>query len=173
MTIKKRAAPYRDTDVSPDKSRAQIDQLLRDFGATGTRWSTLWDKNRVELEFGVEHDGKRTVVRIIAPTFMARHRTWNAKLGRNEEVEAPNWPQSFRLLYHWVKAKLEAVTWGLRAFEEEFLADTVVQTPRGDAVRVAEILMPAIESGRLDVPALEGGRRLPADRSVVDVEDSA
>jgi hypothetical protein len=151
--ITRKKAPYAGTEVSPDKSRSQIDQLLRDFGASGVQWTTLWDKARVEIQFGIEHDGKKVVVKIIAPTFTATHTSWNSKLGRNETVAAPNWAQSFRLLFYYLKAKLEQVTYGLREFEEEFLADTVVLTPGGEAQRVADFVLPAIENGRLRLAA--------------------
>jgi hypothetical protein len=170
MPVLARKAPYADTEVAVEKSRSQIDQLLRSFGASGVQWSELWDKDRVELLFGVTHDdGKSTAVKVILPTFTASHRTWDPKAGGNRMVKSPNWRQSYRLTYYFLKAKLESVTYGLRLFEEEFLADTVVLTPGGRQVRVAEILVPAITDGRLDVPALTaGGARARA--AAIDAE---
>ena len=160
-------APYATTEVEMDKSRAQIDKLLRDAGSSGVQWTTLWEKERVELAFEMVHAKGKTVVRIIAPTFKTPHKSYDAKLGRSVTVEAPNWKQSFRLLYYYLKSKLEAVQWGLRAFEEEFLADTVVTGPHGEQMRVAEVV--AVTAGKLDVRALGPGasRAGPVDAEVV------
>jgi hypothetical protein len=148
--------PYSNTPVTASRSQEQIDRLLEKFGATGTNWTRLFDKGRVELTFGVHgKDGRNILVKIVAPILTNKHRNWDPETGKSEKVDAPNWAQSMRLLYYYVKAKLEAVNVGLREFEEEFLADTLVQDSTGRTVRVAEIALPAIAEG--------GGRlRLPA-----------
>jgi hypothetical protein len=159
--------PYSNTPVPASKSQEQIDRLLEKFGASGTNWTRLFDKGRVELTFGVRRkDGRNTFVKIVAPILTNPHRNWDPETGKSEKVEAPNWAQSMRLLYYYVKAKLEAVSVGLREFEEEFLADTLIQDASGATVRVAEAVLPAIETG--------GGRlalRAPGDReAAADIE---
>jgi len=156
--------PYSNTPVSASRSQEQIDHLLQRFGATGTNWTKLFDKGRVELTFGVRgKDGNNILVKVVAPILTNKHRNWDPETGKSEKVDAPNWAQSMRLLYYYVKAKLEAVKVGLREFEEEFMADTLVQDATGRTVRVAEIVLPAIAEGdgRLKLTA-------PAERDYTD-----
>lgn len=142
------AHPYSNTPVSASRSQEQIDSLLQRFGATGTNWTKLFDRGRVELTFGVRGKGGRNVaIKVVAPILTSKHRSWDPEGGKSEVKEAPNWAQSMRLLYYYVKAKLEAVRVGLREFEEEFLADTLVQDAEGRTMRVAEAVLPAIDEG--------------------------
>jgi hypothetical protein len=139
---------YMNTDVPAGKSQDQIDNLLQRFGATGTNWTKMFEKGRVELTFGVQtREGKNVAIKLIAPILVNKHRNWNPETGKSELSESQNWAQSLRVLYYYVKAKLEAVTVGLRDFEEEFLADTLVQDATGRTVRVAEVMLPAIAEG--------------------------
>ncbi|MGA7860669.1 MAG: hypothetical protein WCB19_02285 [Thermoplasmata archaeon] len=154
--------PYSNTPVSASKSQEQIDYLLQRFGATGTNWTKLFDKGRIELTFAVRGKGGRNVaVKVVAPILVNKHRNWDPETGKSEVKETGNWAQSMRLLYYYVKAKLEAVRVGLREFEEEFLADTLVQDASGATVRVADLMLPAIEAGggrlRLEAPKNRDG----------------
>lgn len=99
MIISKKP-PYANTTADPDRTRAQIDKLLKAYGITKYAWSQ--DRDIVTLMFEVEAEmgGVKKVlgIKISPPTFAAEHRTWNPNLGRNEKVYAPNWAQSYRLL---------------------------------------------------------------------------
>ena len=77
---------------------------------------------------------KQIGVTVTPPVFAAKRRTWNPKMGRYEAVYSPNWAQSFRLLYWWLKAKIEAVAYGLTTVEQEFLSQVVVALPDGGAL---------------------------------------
>jgi hypothetical protein len=155
--ITPRKPPYGGTSVDPDKSRMQIDKLLRDYGVTGIQWRTDYELNQVGLEFSVEAEisgvRKKLVIRIDPPTFLAKRRTWDPKAGRNVEIFAPNWAQSFRLLFYWLKAKLEAIAYGLTSVEKEFLSQVVTLLPGGGTATVGEVAIEAMTKGR--VPLLE------------------
>ena len=152
MIISKRP-PYQGTEADPDKTRMQIDKLLRDFGVSGVQWTTDYDHNRVGLAFMVETEikgvKKQIGIKIEPPVFVAQRRTWNPRLGKYERVYAPNWAQSFRLLFWWLKAKLEAVAYGLTSVEQEFLSQVVVKLPSGQQTTVGAALAEPILAGNL------------------------
>jgi hypothetical protein len=152
MIISKKP-PYQGTEADPDKTRMQIDKLLRDYGVSGVQWTTDYDHNRVGLGFMVETEirgvKKQIGIKIEPPVFVAQRRTWNPRLGKYERVYAPNWAQSFRLLFWWLKAKLEAVAYGLTSVEQEFLSQVVVKLPSGQQTTVGAALADPIFDGNL------------------------
>jgi hypothetical protein len=161
--ITKRKAPYAGTKVPAEQSRAEIDRLLHSYGVQDFQWTELWSRGVVRLQFAIQVEPAREgrparfiSVRVTPPAFTAKRRTWDEKKGY-VLVDAPNWAQSMRCLLHWLKAKLEAVAYGLKSVEDEFLSDLVVRTPDGRESTVAELVRPAIASGVLNLPALTGG----------------
>lgn len=149
--------PYSQTTVDSDKSMAQISKLLREYGASAVQWSSAFDKGLVELKFAMPAKGKpreNIVIRVRPPSMAAKHKTFNQKTGHSEIIELPNWAQSLRLTFYWLKSKLEAVKFGLVEFEPEFLANVVVELPSGQQSTVYEALQPFMHDQRLDVPAL-------------------
>ena len=124
--------PYAGTDVPIDRSKAQISQLLREYGAGGVQWTDNFQTGQVQLRFVVQReDGKATAFQITPAAFKEKHTGWDSTKGRNVTVEAPNWPRAMRLLHAWLKSKLESIAFGLTEVEEEFLAQTVVRDIHG------------------------------------------
>lgn len=142
--ISARKPPYADTAVDPEKTKGQIAKLLRDYGIQKYNWSEDYQMQRVALTFEIEAEikgiRKRLLIQVEPPTFAKEHRSWNPKLFRNEKVFAPNWAQSYRLLYHWMKAKIEAIAYGLTTVEQEFLAQVVVQLPSGESTTFGKLV---------------------------------
>jgi hypothetical protein len=169
--IKPQAPPYKDTK-SVEETQMDITRLLKKFGIEDCQWTTLWSQNAVELKFVVETEpGKHIIIKVKPPFFMAKRKTWDPKQGKHVITEAPNWAQSFRCLFYWLKAKLEAVAYGLREIEEEFLSDMVVKTPDGEERTVGELVRPAITDGcyrPLSLPSQ--GEPRPSNKGVVDGE---
>ena len=162
--IRRKRAPYSDTLVPPEKSKSEIEQLLRDYGADGVQWTELFRENKLELRFILTPDaGKPFIVKLSPPPFLAPRKTWNAEKGKHEIIQAPNWAQSLRLLKTYLKAKLESIAFGLRDVEEEFLADTIVRDRAGQERTVFEAVHIAIDSGELK-------RALPPGHPVVEGE---
>ena len=153
--IKPKKAPYATTTKDPDTSIADINRMLRSYGINDIQWTTLWDAKRVELRFMVEKEaGKSVGILIIPPLFAAKRRTWIEKRGRYETIESPSWSQSMRLLYWWLKVKIESIAYGLREVEEEFLHDVLVRLPDGTETTIGSAIMPGLKEGKLDLPQL-------------------
>jgi len=169
VTIKppKGKRPYAGTAVPIERTKGQITELLRSYGAVGVQWTDRFDTGEVQLQFAVtREDGGAIQFRITPAAFKEKHSTWNSLKGKHETVEAPDWPRSMRLLLAWLKTKLESIAFGLTAVEEEFLAHTVIRDAAGRETTVGELILPAIEEG--------GGRLMlePARRKADDAVDA-
>ena len=158
VKARRRKAPYSGTEVPAEKTKFQIEKLLREFGAQAAQWATVWEQDKVQLKFAMPTEGGRSVViRIDPPLFMSERKNWNKLKGKYDVTEEPNWAQSMRLLYHYLKGKLEAIAWGLKDVEEEFLNDIVVRGPKGEEATVGQLIdSSALAEGKLQ--ALPPGR---------------
>ena len=164
--------PYSDSKADPEKTQGQINTLLREYGVQKVQWTTEYDLGKVELSFMVDaiiHERQTTIaIKILPPVFVQTRRTWNSKKGYYEKIPLPNWAQSFRMLYWWLKAKLEAVAYGLTTVEQEFLSQVVLTDQSGMSVTVGQALTENIATGRL----LLESKAEPEKARVVDMDTS-
>lgn len=154
--IKRRKIPFSSTSVDPYKTKGQIDKLLADFGVTKTAWQLDLDANIIELNFEAEsrigEETKTFFFKIRPALFEAEHRSYNPKLGRSEKITAPNLAASMRWLHAYVKAKLEAVAYGMVTIEREFLSQVIVSDAQGRPTTIGEAIEPVLQSGTLALP---------------------
>lgn len=118
MIIRKKA-PYDRTEIDVSKTQMEIQQLLLEYGAEGIQWIVIRD-GLPKLAFIVEAEingiKKKVGVQIDPPLIQRPNRT-------------VNYNQSMRMMYWYVKSKLEAVSFGVKTFEKEFLDDIVYRLP--------------------------------------------
>lgn len=146
------------TTVSPERSRAEIEALLRKYGAD--QFSSGWREGEARIQFAAHGRFVRFVLRMPDPQDKAftQHPRYKY-LKRSPEAARKAYEhavrQRWRALCLVVKAKLEAVESGIESFEEAFLPHLIM--PNGQTV--AEMALPAIaaayESGQMR-PLLEG-----------------
>ena len=147
--------PYADTKVDAEKTQQDVTQLLRKYGVSQINWQIDYDMEQVQLDFVVEYMKQedqmvhRIAVRVKPPMFAASRRTWDSKQGKYRKEELANWAQSMRLLYYWIKAKLEAVSFGLNSVEKEFLSDIVTTLPDGSRRTIWELISKEVEESKL------------------------
>ena len=108
MTPSRPRRPYEDTSVSTGDSMTQLDKLLSAAGIAVTRWTTRVDA--ICFEFQPKEGGEGFRIEVPIPP---------AEPGRDSEQARR---QAFRLLFWYVKSKLEAVDAGLADWRTEFLA---------------------------------------------------
>lgn len=122
------------TTVAVEKSRADIEGLLRKYGAT--QFATGWDGKQAGITF-VMRDRR---VKFVAPMPTATDEAIRRRVsrmhgpyqGRRERAIADEERRRWRCLLLAIKAKLEIVATGIASFEEEFLAHIV--TDNGETV---------------------------------------
>lgn len=134
----------RQTEVSPAKSKAEIEDTVTRYGATA--FASGWLSDRAVISF--EMRGRR--VKFVLPMPDPRDKaftqyTSNGKLLARTENQAAEMHQQavrqrWRALALVVKAKLEAVETGISVFEDEFMANIVL--PSGETV--GEVMRPQI-----------------------------
>lgn len=119
-----------ETEVSPEKTRMEIEVVLKRYGAKGFMYG--WQESRAII--GFEMNGRAIKFMLPFPDPKEkqfthfRHssgsmlaRTAAAAVKTHEQAVRQRW----RALYLCIKAKLEAVEVGITTFEHEFLAQFV------------------------------------------------
>ena len=155
--------PYADTRVDAEKTQQEITQLLRKYGVSQINWQIDYDMEQVQLDFVIEYMKQedqtihRIAVRVKPPMFAAVRRTWDPKLGKYRKQELANWAQSMRLLFHWIKTKLEAVSFGLNSVEKEFLSDIITTMPDGSKMTVWDMISRQMANNSLMLEFKEAG----------------
>lgn len=119
------------TTVSVEKSRMEIEQLLRKAGATS--FVAGWDQGYSAIQCIIK--GRTVRFRVNMPLReehkkdgRGRMRTGTQVTAAVEQAERSRW----RALFLVIKAKLEAVEQGIETFEESFLANMVL--PSGETM---------------------------------------
>lgn len=147
------------TDVSSDRSRAEIEKILARYGADKFMYG--WDGPRAVVSFSM--NGRMIRFNLTLPdreefnsTPTGKKRVASAAEKAYEQAVRQKW----RALCLVVKAKLEAVESGITTFEEEFLAQTVLP----DNTSVGQFILPqvaeAYQSGKMpSMLALEAGKK--------------
>jgi hypothetical protein len=144
----------KDTEVSVERSKIEIEKLLRRYGATS--FVSGWEATRAAIRFDLR--GKR--IKFVLP-LPDRDHYRQTETGRNRFDEGTierAWEQGcrsrWRALALVLKAKLEAVDSGISLLEEEFLS--WVEMPNGKTI--GETILGQVESAYRDgkMPPLLG-----------------
>ena len=121
-------SPYRYTDVKVSASQEAVRKLLAKYDVEAIRFTFAGELAVVEF---VRHEQP--------------YRVTARGLGIDKQSDKQIW----RVLYFWLKSKMEAIDFGLMEFETEFLPYAVI----ADGIRsatVADAIRPKLEAGRLD-----------------------
>ena len=134
-----RNPPYLNTEVPYERTKAEIEILLRSYGVKGIRWTSLEGQDDV-LEFIIEAEvqgvKKQLGIAVKPPHICIKKRVPGRGI-----VNAENINQEYRLLFHWIKLKIEAVVWGLSTIEKEFLSEVTLRLPDGRISTVGEVII--------------------------------
>lgn len=147
------------TEVSSDRSRAEIERTLQRYGARGFMYG--WDEQQAVLGF-IASDRQ---VRFVLPMpdrnsdefLLTPSRKWKREPKAQAEAYEQAVRQRWRALALVIKAKLEAVQAGIVEFDQEFLAHIVI-----GGRTVGEVLVPQLQAAiEADQPPalLPGGAR--------------
>jgi hypothetical protein len=145
------------TEVSSDRSRAEIERTLRRYGATAFAYG--WDHQAATVMFEIA--SRRVLFRLPMPDRNLREFTHTPAKGIRRSPEAAEQAyeqgvrQRWRALALVIKAKLEAVAAGITTIEQEFLAHIVMPDGRTVSEWAAPSIALAYESG--EMPALLPG----------------
>lgn len=146
------------TDVSSDRSKAEIENLLLRYGAD--QFVSGWDNQCARIGFRIRDRHVRFVLPLPKKDDPRFKKTPTGRVARNPDQWLSKWEQDcrqrWRALALVIKAKLEAVESNITTFEDEFMAHIVM--PNGKTV--AEMIGPAIDSayksGKMPTALLPG-----------------
>lgn len=144
------------TEVSSDRSRAEIERTLRRYSATSFAYG--WDAERASVMFDLDNRRIRFLLPMPDPkdpafvlTATGRIRSDAAAEKEYEQAVRQRW----RALALVIKAKLEAVEAQISTVEDEFLAHIVL--PDGSTVGDWATPQLALAYERSEMPALLPG----------------
>jgi hypothetical protein len=171
--------PYADTRISPEKTKAEITELLKAYGIEDVQLTSYKGEESLRFMKEVELRGVRRTLafEVRPPNIRAKKRTWNMKEGRYEKVNVPMWAQAWRLVYWWLESKLKAIEWGLVSLEREMLAQVLIpiKDDRGvvvDEKTLAEIVEQRIAEDTLaKLPSPEDAGKKIVEAEVVTREE--
>lgn len=141
------------TQVSCEKSRAEIEWVLKRYGAGSFAYMTKGDMAMIAFE--VHSRRIQMMVPLPDPEQFERNKLGHS---RPKELAMKSWDQAcrqrWRALALVVKAKLEAVESGVATFDHEFMPYTLL--PNGKTV--GDFMLPQIEKSYAsgDMPPLLG-----------------
>jgi hypothetical protein len=144
------------TSVSSEKSRAEIEQTVHRYGADQFAFGEA--EGRAMIGFRLTKPRKLTV-RFLLPLYYEREHEGRRQIHNLDPVrDAQQIRQRWTALLLVIKAKLEAVETNIETIEQAFMAETVMP----DGKTVAEHLLPQInkmlESGVQQTLLLEFGQ---------------
>lgn len=146
-----------DTQVSPEKSLAEIRELLRRYEAA--KFGYIEEDDRVGLAF--EMRGRRVRFVMPLPTKDEAKLTASNQFGYAGQYSASKHEQlvrsRWRGLVLTIKAKLESVEAGIETFEEAFLAQLVLPSGETMAEWAQPQIAAAYDQGVMP-PLLDAGR---------------
>lgn len=138
------------TEVTQEKSRAEIETTLRRYGADA--FSYGWEESRAVIAFRANDRHIKFEIAMpdrSDPQF-TEYKQGSTTYSRTESAAYERWEkatrQRWRALALVVKAKLEAVASGISEFEEEFLANIILP----DGSTVGQQIRPHIQKAYID-----------------------
>jgi hypothetical protein len=145
------------TQVSPEKSKAEIEELLRKYGADQffSGWADGTGEDGGKAALGFRCQGR--FVRFVLPLPSKGERRFHRHRGSSyltvsDAAARERWEQEvrrrWRALALVIKAKLEAVSTGITSFESEFLAHIVMPDGRTVGEHVVPAIATAYETGK-------------------------
>lgn len=143
------------TEVSSDRSRAEIERTLERYGANGFMYG--WQESNAVIAF--QMSGKMVKFILPLPNKNDEQYThWRPGGGQKLRAKPPNqalaaWEQAcrqkWRALALCIKAKLESVESGIVTFEKEFLAHFVLPGGQTFGDYAVPQLEKAVSEGRM------------------------
>ncbi len=139
--------PYYDTVIPARQTQVQITKMLYEEGCEATRWTEEDKGESIMLEFIWKiptEEGKKSFAFRVSPPLMHK---WVGRGHARHQVPNPN--AAMRLLWWYLKSKLEAVKHGLVTVEEEFMQAIVLPLPGGRDATMGEVVLPQIKAGKV------------------------
>ena len=167
----RKTIPYANTKISPEDTKAEIEKLLKEHDIRDIQWTSYQGETTLKFIFKVKVRGveREIMFSFKPPNISMKKRTYNRGTYRYDTVTMDNLPVSYRLLYWYLKTKLEAVQFGIETVEHEFMSHIMVALPDGQPTTLGEKLADVTEM--LGLPSFADKKALTAESTrVVEAE---
>lgn len=143
---------YKSTTISPERTKADIDKMLKDFGITNRAWITKDGEDVLLFEWVIDVSGvqKHIAFELRPPEIRETKRVWNQKTSRTEKLNVRNEAIAYRLLLNYIKNKLEVIRVGMVSVENEFMAHIKFSLKDGTSTTLGQRFIPLLTSNRLE-----------------------
>jgi hypothetical protein len=163
--------PYSGTKISPEQTKGEIEKLLKEHGIQDIQWTTYHGETTLKFIYGLDFRGvhKEIMFSFTPQNIPKTVRQYNPKIFRTEKIKVNDEPVAYRLLWWYLKAKLEAVSYGLESVEKEFLSHILLSLPNGQQATIGEKIFETLTTIEEHLALPE--TKPPVDTSkVIDVE---
>lgn len=138
-----------DTSTSVEKTRAELEGVIRKFGADAFAYAT--DTGRAMVMFRA--NGKQIRFVLPLPSAGERRFTHSSRGERAASVAYSEWEQAcrsaWRALFLCVKAKLVAIESKITTFDQEFMAHIVLPNGRTAGEEILPMIDDAYRTGQM------------------------
>ena len=140
-------APYSSTKVSVEKSKSDIDNILRKYGVKKIAWEFDPEHDDIELHFQYEEEieGQKVmpVIALRPPEIWKTVRGYSKKHQKYIKAQTIYWTQSMRCLYWYIKSHLEMTKLGYSK-SQEFLPHVALHLPDGTEMKLGDVILPRL-----------------------------
>lgn len=136
--------PYRNTTIPYGRTQLDIDEMLKEAGVIAFRWTETPDSVKglalpiLEFQMSTIMGGKEEKFRIGIQAPLLDDQKRDRYTGKI--IKTPNRNASMRLLYWYLKSRLEAVKFGLEDIFDAFMSRVINSLPDGRIVTLGETL---------------------------------
>jgi hypothetical protein len=145
------------TTVSEDRSRSEIERILKRYGATGFMYG--WTGSDALLGFVAHTRQIKIVLALPSLEDVSKTPSGRKRYSAAARLRAHGFAtrQKWRALALVIKAKLEAIESGISTFDEEFLAWTLLPTGQTVGQTFIPQIDDAYKTGRMPPLLTSGG----------------
>lgn len=152
--------PYWSTTIPATRSKIDIEEMLKEFGAKALRWTETPESMRgiacpiLEFILEVELKGvKKEIGVMIQPPLLTEGKRRYGK--RGPLIHRPNINASMRMLYWYLKSRMEASLYGMEDTFETFMSKIMMSLPDGTAISLGKAMVEKPEIFSQILPTFE------------------
>ena len=150
MTQLAKKIPYLDSRISPAQSRVDIENLLNEAEIKDVRWTHVSGETTLEFVWHFEEKGIKKSVAFKFQPPVIQVKGFARKTAQGHGLGPIVWKRheiaEWRLLWWYLKSRLEAVRFGIESMEQTFMSQVLISLPNGQQTTIGEIISEAIKT---------------------------
>lgn len=168
--------PYWSTTIPATRSKIDIEEMLKEFSAKALRWTETPESMRgvacpiLEFILEVELKGvKKEIGVMIQPPLLTEGKRTAGSHG--PRIQRPNLNASMRMLYWYLKSRMEASLYGMEDTFETFMSKIIMSLPDGTQTTIGKAIVERPEVFSEILPTFEI-KRPQLERKEIQVQEA-